>query len=121
MKKVTFFVLAAISAFILAGCTSAARNLENAKLLKIGMTKSQVLSVMGEPLTEEEFCTPDIWFYYVRTVWADGLNTQDECLPLVFEKGKLTGWGNEFYARYRSRGVRNTREIELTGAGNLKK
>ena len=96
------------------GCT-AAKNIENSKQLRAGMSKSRVLEIMGEPLTEEEYNTPDVWYYYVETVWLDGLTTRDECMPVVFENGKLVGWGNRFYTQYRSRGVRNAREIVLTG------
>lgn len=77
------------------------RNVENSKQLRVGMTKAEVLEVMGEPLSDESFCRPDLWFYYHKTVWADGLVTEDECMPLVFEEGRLVGWGNTFYTSYR--------------------
>ena len=76
------------------------------------MTKTQVLNIMGRPLSDELYSKPDVWFYQVQTVWADGLDTRDECMPLVFENGKLVGWGNNFYTRYNSRGVRNASEIK---------
>jgi hypothetical protein len=56
---------------------------------------------MGEPV-KEDFSTPDRWFYFVNPVWADGLTTEEECMPLIFEKGRLVGWGSRFYAKYRS-------------------
>lgn len=90
-----------ISALFLAGCTAAA-NIENARKLRVGMTKAQVLQIMGEPV-KEEFSTPDRWFYFVQSVWTDGLTTEEECMPLIFEKGKLVGWGNRFYSDYRYR------------------
>jgi hypothetical protein len=96
---------------IISGCmTEAARNTENAKNLRIGMTKAQVLKIMGEPV-KEEFATPDRWFYFVESSWADGLTTENECMPLVFEKGKLIGWGNRFYAQWRLR----KNEFEVKG------
>ncbi len=113
MKYIIIALLAA-GAFMFSGCM-AAKNIENSKQLRVGMQKSKVLEIMGEPLTEEEYNTPDVWYYYVETVWVDGLTTRDECMPVVFEDGKLIGWGNRFYTQYRSRGVRNAREIVLTG------
>ena len=111
MKKFAF-LLTAVAAFLLVcGCT-AARNIENSKKLRVGMTKSQVLNIMGRPVENELYSKPDVWFYHVETVWADGLDTRDECMPLVFENGKLAGWGNHFYALYKSRGVRNASEIK---------
>ena len=121
MKALAVFVFAAVLSLVFSGCAAANKNIENAKLLRVGMTKSRVLEIMGEPLTGEKYNTPDIWFYFVKSVLADGLSTQDECLPLVFEKGRLAGWGNNFYARYRSRGVRNARSVELTGERSVKK
>lgn len=114
--KYIFLILFIAGAAFFSGCTTpSARNVENSKQLRVGMTKSRVLEIMGEPLTEEEYNTPDVWYYYVETVWLDGLTTRDECMPVVFEKGKLVGWGNRFYTQYRSSGVRNARDINLTG------
>ena len=77
------------------------RNIENSRKLRVGMTKAQVLEIMGEPIRDEKFCDPNIWFYYNEMVWGDGLITEDECMPLVFENGKLIGWGNDFRIDYR--------------------
>jgi len=79
------------------------RNIENSRNLRVGMTKEQVLKVMGEPIRDEKFCNPDIWYYYIEMVWGDGLTTEDECMPLVFENGKLIGWGNDFWIDHRLR------------------
>lgn len=88
-----------------AGCAvpweTASTNINNSKALRVGMTKDEVLAVMGKPVTGEVFCSPDRWYYYIEPVWVDGLTTEDECMPLVFEKGVLIGWGRNFYARYR--------------------
>ncbi len=105
-KHILFTGLAAVTLGTTAGCAltpwgEIERNVENSKQLRVGMTKSEVLDVMGEPLSDESFCRPDLWFYYHKTVWADGLVTEDECMPLVFEEGRLVGWGNTFYTAYR--------------------
>lgn len=90
---------------LLAGCrmpwSEISDNVEHSKLLRVGMTKEQVLRIMGNPLTDESYCQPDVWFYYWNTVWHDGLVTEDECIPLVFKDGKLIGWGNFFYTNLR--------------------
>ncbi len=100
-KRILFCAVFAVISGFIAGCSTAAKNVENSKQLRVGMTKSEVLEVMGEPLSGESFCKPDLWFYYYKNVWADGLTTEDECMPLVFENGRLAGWGNRFYASYR--------------------
>lgn len=76
------------------------RNVENSKNLRIGMTKAQVLQIMGEPLKDVSFHEENVWHYFIRINWYDGLYTRDECLPLVFKDDKLIGWGNEFKARF---------------------
>lgn len=74
-------------------------NQEKAKQLRVGMTKQEVLKIMGEPLRHEVYNKPDLWYYYIDTKWHDTYTTEDECLPLVFKDGKLQGWGREFYNR----------------------
>ena len=112
MKKLFFAFAAVLFLLVSSGCT-AAKNIENSKRLRVGMTKAQVLEVMGRPIEDEAYCKPDVWFYFIETVWADGLTTRDECMPLVFENGKLIGWGNSFYTRHSTFGVRrNAAELK---------
>ena len=77
----------------------AEKNINNAKNLRVGMTKARVLEIMGEPVKDEAFNQPDVWYYYIETRWHDGQVTEDECMPLVFKQGKLAGWGKDYYAR----------------------
>jgi outer membrane protein assembly factor BamE (lipoprotein component of BamABCDE complex) len=83
---------------VLSGCgfANAANNIEKSQKLRQGMTKQQVLEIMGKPL-DEEFCSPNVWYYYTDMRWLDGQPTRDECMPLIFKDGKLAGWGNEYY------------------------
>ena len=74
-------------------------NQKNAANLRIGMTKAEVLAVMGEPLRDEVFNKPDTWYYYIDTKWHDTDTTQDECMPLVFKQSKLAGWGQDYVNR----------------------
>ena len=50
----------ALAALIGGGCgwQEASTNLENSRSLRVGMTKEEVLEVMGEPIRNEEYCTP---------------------------------------------------------------
>ena len=101
MKKNILLCAAVIAlSAILSGCgiSSQYTNFENSAKLRVGMTKEQVLAVMGKPL-DAVFSKPDIWYYYIETRWHDGQETIDECMPLVFVNDKLAGWGNEFKAR----------------------
>ena len=89
-----------------AGCSLnpfeiAKKNVANSAKLRVGMTKSEVLAIMGEPVKNETFNRPDVWFYYFNMNWGDGFITEDECFPLVFEDSRLVGWGNAYYTRSR--------------------
>lgn len=99
------FRLVLLLAFVVlcGGCgfSEANHNIKNSEALRIGMTKEEVITVMGKPIQNETYTKPDIWYYYIRPNWIDGLATEDECMPLVFKDGKLIGWGNEYYAKSR--------------------
>jgi len=89
-------VLAALSA----SCGFFQAQSQRAKLadIRVGMTKEQVAGIAGEPLSKELYSTDDLWFYYTSPKWYDGLVTQDECTPLLFdEDGVLKGWGHQYF------------------------
>ena len=73
------------------------KNRENITKLRKGMTKSQVKAIMGEPLVNEVYNKPNVWFYYTDCKWSDGAITREECTPLVFKDGKLEGIGWKYY------------------------
>lgn len=102
MKNLLRLVIFLFLPLFITGCSwkEINRNVENSKQLRIGMTKEQVLQIMGEPLKNVAFHEENVWHYFIRINWYDGLYTRDECLPLVFKDNKLIGWGNEFKARF---------------------
>ena len=90
------FVIALIVTLLLqtsCGISMSERNLSNLKQLEKGMTKQQVLKVMGEPLRNEIYNTDDVWYYFTESKWSDGACTRDVCSPLFFNRGLLLGWG----------------------------
>ena len=104
MKKMLLLCVVFAGMLLLAnGCAyyEQNKNIENSKKLRINMTKAQVLKVMGEPVKDEDYSAPNVWFYYINTAWYDGYTTEDECLPLVFKKGKLNGWGWDYFEKAR--------------------
>lgn len=115
MKNIAVMLFAALLA---AGCSvnpfeTAKNNVENSKKLRVGMTKAEVLSVMGEPVKNEAFHRPDVWFYYFNMNWGDGFVTEEECFPLVFENSKLVGWGNMYYTRTRLENKNRVPNVEF--------
>jgi hypothetical protein len=78
----------------------AQRNSNMMLALKLSQSKPEVLKQLGNPHRNEKYNINDkeidVWFY--RTSWnADNLETDDEFTPMVFENGKLIGWGRNFY------------------------
>ncbi len=100
MKKI-LSLLVVISAVFLSGCAykEININLANAQKLRRGMTKDQVLQVMGEPLKNQRHADENNWYYRNQVRCFDGQCTADECTVLVFENDVLIGWGAEFNAK----------------------
>ena len=90
-----------------------ATNRENLKQLSIGMNKSDVLTIMStetiktrsnrtinNPYRSEilkgKDKTLEVLYYYTDLKKADNAITDDELTPLVFDSGKLIGWGWSF-------------------------
>jgi len=95
-------------------------NRENLSRLKTGMEKSLVLEIMGQGKKTIWYCDPFPWkaghinnpyktefltindkqynviYYYTDIRKSDGAITDDELTPLIFEDGKLIGWGWSF-------------------------
>ena len=102
--RIFYLILAVFVCGVFSSCRGIQvkkRNLENLQHLHKGMTKSEVLKVMGEPLKNEVYNTDDVWYYFTQTKWSDGMITRDECTPLFFnEDGLLLGWGQKAYKEY---------------------
>ena len=125
LRLFTVCAAALMLAACVGGCetpwSTARKNVENSRNLRVGMTKNEVLEVMGEPIRDEKFCDPDLWYYYIEMVWGDGLVTPEECLPLVFREGKLIGWGNDFYLDYQIKRRKEDPGAELAKAERQKR
>ncbi|MBQ9337095.1 MAG: DUF3192 domain-containing protein [Lentisphaeria bacterium] len=106
MKKITLKnILSAVTAGILAVTLSSCfyaeieRNQKNLAKIRKGMTRKQVLEIMGEPVKGEAFCTDHELFYYTRQSWMDGMIMRDECTPIVFDEfDRVIGWGYDYHS-----------------------
>jgi hypothetical protein len=133
MKGVIMKKAAIVSVlFVLAaGCTSSldrvrAANRQNLLKLSVGMPKEQALAIMGHKSGGGRFGEPtvnspykseillsgdrtfEVLYYYtdVKSVVYTAnppTITDDELTPLVFENGKLIGWGINFLEVIRNR------------------
>jgi hypothetical protein len=119
-KAVVFTVLFVLAA----GCTSSldrvrAANRRNLLKLSVGMPKEQALVIMGHESGGGRFGEPTVNSPYKSEILPSGDKTfevlyyytdvksviytanpatiaDDELTPLVFENGKLIGWGTDF-------------------------
>lgn len=105
MRKATITILLSL-VLVAGGCApwkiETRRNNQNLMSLNMGMSKSEIISIMGAPDFNEAYKSLHgnyivILFYYTQRKWADGAKTKDECTPVVIENGELVGWGDEFY------------------------
>lgn len=69
--------------------------------LSLGAELTSVRGQLGTPDFSESFRDADketvVLFYRTQHQHSDGETSKDECTPLVFQNGVLTGWGDKAY------------------------
>ena len=100
-KNLVLFLTAGVLAAALTSCFYAEieRNQKNLAKIRKGMTRKQVLEIMGEPVKGEAYCNDRELFYYTRQSWMDGMIMRDECTPIVFDEfDRVIGWGYDYHS-----------------------
>lgn len=116
MRKIASLILLSSLFFSCGIATRNFRDMNRRNIIKlsIGMEKSDVLRVMGNhqikdlqlgtitnPYKSEIFKaqekTFEVWYYYTDRTVADGMMSDGELTPVVFENEKLAGWGMGFF------------------------
>ncbi len=101
MRKIFVAVLVL---FFFCSCTSAiVKNNANLMRLKAGMAQDEVSTIMGVPALSESYEASAgeriaILYYQTEERKTTVLSAKDECTPVVFVNGKLTGWGDRLMA-----------------------
>ena len=112
MKKALGSVIVCMLVLSMVSCSNVGReNRSRMMLLKLGMDREQVLSVMGMPYKNEACRTRG--GQAVETLFYGTGSTpvfpHASLTPLVFENGRLAGWGKEVYeARVTSKDAQPT-------------
>jgi outer membrane protein assembly factor BamE (lipoprotein component of BamABCDE complex) len=83
------------------------KNRSNFTNVEKGMTKNQILELMGlpEPELNETYKTTNgsrilVFFYFTEIKSGKKeIIEKVECTPVVFKDDIVVGWGNEFYQR----------------------
>ncbi|TRY30786.1 DUF3192 domain-containing protein [Aliiglaciecola sp. M165] len=75
--------------------------------LELGTSRASVLELMGPPDISEAkkvgVSRVQVMFYRTQHKQSDGITTQDECTPLLFEDEELVAWGDGAYQTYLNR------------------
>lgn len=110
MKKLIWLFIIVV---LLSGCASSsvmpwgiekARN--NLMKLELGMSKQEVIDIMGMPYNREAYSTPDgqLDFLIYLTKYTDSGSIPDsDTTPICLLNGKVTGWGRNFYESQKHR------------------
>ena len=99
-------LLLLVMAVVLVGCAGstfatapiAEKNRKLMLKLNVGMSKSDVQGIMGDPHDTETYSIAggvhEIWFYRTRDT---GFSEARQFTPFAFKDGKLEGWGRNYY------------------------
>ena len=106
VKKIFLAFPAAVCVLLfLASCGFFEARENRSKLagIRIGMTREEVRTVMGEP-PAGVFQGKNVVFYYTDPKWYDGMVTRDECTPFVFaeDEDRLIGFGYDYFRQNHS-------------------
>lgn len=72
--------------------------------LQLGVSKDEILALLGSPDITEAKRTEEgnlqVMFYRTQHMKSDGITTQNECTPLLFENNVLVAWGDGVYLNF---------------------
>jgi len=103
-------VWAILVALLLSSCASSSmypwgidKTRERLNDLELGMSKQDVVRLMGRPYSREVFTGRDgetlDFLFYITQYTSSGPIPDSDKTPLCFREGKLVGWGRNFYDR----------------------
>ena len=94
MKKVVVISMAII---FLSGCVSPIINRKNLLKLDVGMSKSEVIEIMGKPYRREAIENTEWLLYKTESRHAMMVDERAYLTPLFLQDGTLVGWGNTYW------------------------
>ncbi len=86
------------------------KNRNNLIKLSLGMSKDQVMTLMGTADLSEAYIQQSaqqgeankevlVLFYRTQHTHSDGKTTKEECTPIVLSNNALVGWGDTAYSK----------------------
>jgi hypothetical protein len=99
--------LIVVFSILFVGCASkspisVAETRSNLNKIELGMSKAEVVSLMGEPFQREMFLNSkgeaiEVLLYQTKFVGMAISPNDNSLMPVVFKNKKLIGWGRNFY------------------------
>ncbi len=113
-KVLTLLLIFSIGCAYSANVTK--KNKKNMFELNMGMNKTEILKIMGDPDHHEAYADLNghayVFLYYFtkasHNYLDDGVHKKDDCTPIVIRDGKLIGWGDEFFEQVEKIEIRST-------------
>ncbi|WP_041411021.1 DUF3192 domain-containing protein [Shewanella pealeana] len=79
------------------------KNRANLSKISLGMSKDQVVTLMGTADFNEAYVQQNkevyVLFYRTQRTHGDGKTTKDECTPVVISNNTVVGWGEMAYSK----------------------
>lgn len=109
MKRLIMFIV--LSGVLISGCATwpmgIEKNRKNLMKLEIGMSKQEVINIMGSPYDGEVYKLADgqiLEFLIYLTKYTDsGPIPDSDTTPICLQNGQITGWGRNFYISEKKR------------------
>ncbi|WP_394065425.1 outer membrane protein assembly factor BamE [Alcaligenes sp. WGS1538] len=97
------FMVAVFAFLMMAGCAANKIDYNSRSLqLGIGMSKSEVLGILGEPRRTDVNQDRERWIYWNRVLVGftpvDNESLAQDRLVVTFKEGKVSRWGNQTLA-----------------------
>ncbi len=105
MRKVLGAVLLALSVVTITACVPKVQTVDynqKSMLLSLGMSKNDVMQVMGSPRRTDVNSERERWIYWNKAIYGytivDNEQLATDRLTVTFVNGKVTKWGQQTLA-----------------------
>ncbi|MEX3097719.1 outer membrane protein assembly factor BamE [Serratia ureilytica] len=105
MRKVLCAVLLAMSVVTITACAPKVQTIDynqKSMLLSLGMSKNDVMQVMGSPRRTDVNSERERWIYWNKAIYGytivDNEQLATDRLTVTFVNGKVTKWGQQTLA-----------------------
>ncbi|MHB9020118.1 MAG: DUF3192 domain-containing protein [Minisyncoccota bacterium] len=77
-------------------------NRDKLNQLEVGMSKQQVIEIMGNPYRREAYSNTE-YLLYATDRWNRSSDDAYAFTPIAIENGKVVGWGSNYFQKQKER------------------